>query len=45
LKSLEYSFITGVKEGDHKYLFDKVQKTICDGKDNEFEYFDEDTNE
>jgi hypothetical protein len=41
LKSLGYSYITGVKEGDHKFLFDKVQEHICNETDNEFEYYDE----
>jgi len=41
LKSLGYSYITGVKEGDHKYLFDKVQECICAETDNELEYYDE----
>jgi hypothetical protein len=41
LKLLGYSFITGIKEDDHKYLFNKVQETICAGNDNEFEYYDE----
>jgi hypothetical protein len=42
LKSLVYSFIIGVKEGDHKYLFDNVQNVIFEGKDNVLEYYDED---
>jgi Transposase DDE domain len=41
IKSLGYKHITGVKESDHKYLFDKVQECICAGTDNEFEYYDD----
>lgn len=40
LKSLGYSYIIGVKEGDHQYLFNQVQEHICAGTDNELEYYD-----
>jgi hypothetical protein len=40
LKSLGYSYIIGVKEGDHQYLYEQIQTHICAGTDNEFEYYD-----
>ncbi len=41
LKSLGFSYIIGVKEGDHTYLFDLIQKKMCQGETIEFEHVDE----
>ena len=42
LKELGFHFILGVKEGDHKYLFDQVQDAMHNGLTGEFNYENED---
>lgn len=44
LKSLGYRYIIGVKEGDHKYLFNSVQEKIKLNEDNEFEFYNKEKN-
>ena len=41
LKSLGFSYILGVKEGDHSYLFDLIQKKMCQRETVEFEEVDD----
>ena len=41
LNLLDYRYIIGVKEGDHKYLFNSVQEKIKLNEDNEFEFYNE----
>ena len=41
LKSLGYRFVLGVKEDDHKYLFNSVQDRIFAKQDKVLEYYDE----
>ncbi len=41
LKSLDFSYIIGVKEGDHAYLFDLIQSKMCQGETIEFEKVDD----
>lgn len=41
LKSLGYRFVLGVKEDDHKYLFNSVQDSIFAKQDKVVEYYDE----
>lgn len=41
LKSLGFSFILGVKPGDHEALFAQIDKGMLDGKMEEFEEVDE----
>ncbi len=43
LNSLGYSYIIGVKEGDHEYLFNSVQEKIISNKDNVFEFYNGET--
>lgn len=40
LKSLDYRFIIGIKEADHKYLFDCVQDSLFSEKEHVVEYYD-----
>jgi hypothetical protein len=40
LKEQEMSFIIGVKEGDHKALFDAVQQALAENRTEEFEKYD-----
>lgn len=43
LNSLGYKYIIGVKEGDHKYLFDNVQELIAKEEDHELNFYNEKT--
>lgn len=38
-----YKYIIGVKEGDHKYLFNSVQEKIKSNEDNELEIYNKET--
>ena len=44
LKNNNISYIIGVKEGDHEYLFNQVRKALVEDRTEEFEHYDEKAN-